>query len=114
VEHPEGPLDLGREVDVAGSVDQVEHVAAPLAGDRGAEDGDALLLLEDVPVGGRRPLVDVAHSMDREGVVEDPFGSGRLAGVDVGDDAEVPDLVEGHPIWGGIVANGGAGNYKIR
>ena len=99
VEHAERPLDLGREVDVARSVDDVDRdrLAArvlPVAGDRRRDDRDAPLALLFQVVGRGVPLVDVSHPVDLAGVVEDPFGGRGLAGVDVGDDADVADPAE--------------------
>ena len=90
VEDAERALDLHREVDVAGSVDDVDVVAVPLAGDRGGLDRDAVLLLLDHEVRRRVCVVDVAGVVDLAGVEEDAFGRRRLARVDVGDDSYVP------------------------
>ena len=99
VEHAERPLDLGREVDVPRSVDDVDRdrLAAsvlPAAGDRRRDDRDAPLALLLQIVGGGVALVDVSHPVDLAGVIEDPFRGGGLAGVDVGDDADVADPAE--------------------
>ena len=96
VEDAERPLDLGREVDVAGGVDDVDRdrVAGnvfPVAGDRRGDDRDSALAFLFEVVGGGGPFVHVAHPMDLAGVVEDAFGGGGLAGVDVRDDADVAD-----------------------
>ena len=82
------------EVDVAGRVDQVQDVIG-VAGDPPRQphvlrlDRDAALALDIHPVevlGAHRPLVD------HPGELQHPIGQRRLAVVDVGDDAEVPDL----------------------
>ena len=85
------PLDLGGEIDVAGRVDQVDGVAQPLERDARGVDGDAALLLFRVVVGLGRALVDAAELVLGAGVVEQVLGGRGLAGVDVGDDAEVAD-----------------------
>src|SRR5262249_59803022 len=53
VEHPERTLDLDREVDVAGRVDDVEALVVPERGGGGGGDGDSalLLLLHPLPRG---------------------------------------------------------------
>src|SRR5207244_7339686 len=56
--------------------------------------GDAALLLLLVPVRLRGPLIDAAQLVLGAGVIEDVLGGRRLAGVDVGDDADIPDLVQ--------------------
>ena len=56
----------------------------------GGDDRDPPLALLLEVVGARRPLVDLPHPMHFAGIVEDTLGRGGLAGVDVGDDAQVP------------------------
>ncbi|MBG9887033.1 hypothetical protein ABE10_10920, partial [Bacillus toyonensis] len=81
------------EVDVPRSVDHVqgEGLALDLPGhpDRLALDGDAALALDVHPVEVLRPHVALC---DHPGDLEHAVGKGRLAVVDVSDDAEVPDL----------------------
>ena len=128
VEHAERPLDLGGEVHVAGGVDDVDRDRLPVgvlpaAGDRRRDDRDAPLPLLFQVVGRRVSLVHVPHPMDLTGVVEDAFGGRGLAGVDVGNDADIADLAEVrlvgvaghvrlflfpavpiHPTWSGLAA----------
>ena len=94
VEHAQGALDLDREVDVAGGVDDVDAVIGPLAGRRGGRDRDAALLLLRHPVHRRRALVDLAHLVGAAGVIEDALGRRRLARINVGHDPDVPGLLE--------------------
>ena len=67
---------------------------APLERDAGAVDGDAAFLLLGVVVGLGGALIDAAELVLGPGVVEQVLGGGRLAGVDVGDDADVADLAQ--------------------
>ena len=69
--------------------------SVPLAGRRGRRDRDAALLLLLHPVHRGRALVDLADLVGAAGVVEDPLGRRRLAGVDVGHDPDVAGLLEG-------------------
>ena len=94
VEDAEAALDLGREVDVAGRVDDVDLSATPLGPRRGRRDRDAALALLGHVVGRGRAVVDVADPVDTAREVEDPLGRGRLAGVDVGDDPDVADPLD--------------------
>ena len=97
VEHAQRALDLDREVDVAGGVDDVDVVVAPGAVGRGRLDGDAALALELHRVHLRADAVlalDVVDRVDAVGVEEDALGERRLARVDVGADADVPDLLQ--------------------
>ncbi len=84
------------EVDVAGGVDHVEHVVHPghFPGHPHSLglDGDAAFALDVHPVevlGAHGPGIDHA------GELQHPVGQRRLAMVDVGDDAEVPDDLRG-------------------
>jgi hypothetical protein len=95
VEDAQRPLDLDREVDVAGRVDDVDLVVAPEGGRRGRCDRDAALLLLDHPVHGGGALVDLTDLVGPARVIEDALGRCRLARVDVGHDADVAGLVEG-------------------
>src|SRR5690606_24719115 len=96
VEDAQRTLDLDGEVDVAGSVDDVEAmllalavIGAPEGRRRGRRDGDPALLLLLHPVHRRGAVVDFADLVGLAGVVEDAFGRGGLAGIDVGHDADV-------------------------
>src|SRR5439155_7275544 len=102
VQYAEGALDLGREIDVAGRVDQVDLDVVPLDGDRGAVDGDALGLFEGVEVGGGVALIDIAGLVLGSAEVQDPLRGRGLAGVHVGDDADVAKFLE-HGWWSRLV-----------
>jgi hypothetical protein len=95
VEHAQRALDLHREVDVSGRVDDVDPVLLPHAcGGRGGDRDSALLLL-DHPVHDGRSLVDFADLVRLAGVVEDPLGRCGLARVDVGHDPDVASPGQG-------------------
>src|SRR5690606_7839650 len=94
VEHPQAAVDFDGEVDVPGRVDQVDLVTLPLGGDGCALDRDPALALLFYVVGGGAALavlgvVHLDHLVLAAGVVQDAFGGGRLAGVDMGNDADV-------------------------
>ena len=89
-------------LDMAGRIDQVEDVVLPRHPHVLGLDGDAPFPLDvhRVEVLG----LHVAH-VDGAGELEDAVGERRLAVVDVGDDAEIAELLEpGHtpfsPPWG--------------
>src|SRR5262249_54066245 len=111
VEHAQGALDLGGEVDVPGRVDERDARLAPLDGDGGAVDGDALLLLQRVEVGGGVALVHVPDLVLGAAEVEDARRRRGLAGVDGRDDADVAEVLK-HSRWprargrGGLLAAG--------
>ncbi len=85
--------DLVAEVDVAGGVDEVEHVlflvlALPREPDCLALDRDAALALDVHPVQVLRPHLAAFH---HTGELQHPVGQRRFAVIDVSDDAEIPD-----------------------
>ena len=85
-------LDLGREVHVSGRVDDVDAAVPPVARGGRRHDGDAALTLLRHPVHLGRAIVNDANAMDASRIEEDALGRGRLAGIDVGDDADVASL----------------------
>jgi len=113
VEHPERALHLHREVHVPRGVDDVDAVliatARPEAGGGGGGDRDPPLLLLLHPVHRGRPLVHLAQLVGAARVVEDPLGSRRLPGIDVGHDADVPNVVERCRPWHCVPLSTGAG-----
>ena len=94
VQHPQRPLDLGREIDVARRIDEIDHQRTPVGifpatSDRRRDDRDSPLALLVEIVGGGVPLVDIPHPVDLAGVIQDPLGGRRLARVDVRNDADI-------------------------
>ena len=94
VEHAQRTLDFDGEVDVSGSVDDVEavHLAVatlPEGRGRGGRDGDAALLLLLHPVHGGSAVVHFADLVRLARVIEDALGGRRLAGVDMRHDTEI-------------------------
>ena len=87
------PGHLVGEVDVAGRVDQVQHVLVTVRRRPGQPDGlaldrDAALALDVHPVQVLRAHLPVG---DHAGVLQHPVRERGLAVIDVRDDAEVPD-----------------------
>ncbi len=95
VEHAKASLYFGREVDVAGSVDDVDHMVTPPGGRRGRGDRDPALPLLFHPVHGGGAFVRLADFVGHAGVEQDALGDRRLPGVDVGDDADIADVFDG-------------------
>src|SRR6185312_14122383 len=99
VQYAQRAVHLDGEVDVPRGVDQVDLLVAPEAGDRGALDRDAALLFLLEVVRRRRRLqvlgvMDVDDRVLAPGVIQDALRRRRLAGIDVGDDADVADIRE--------------------
>src|SRR2546430_2135185 len=112
VEHPERALHLHREVHVPRGVDDVDAVllgpARPEAGGGGGGNRDPPLLLLLHPVHRGRSLVHLAQLVGAARVVEDPLGRSRLPGIDVGHDADVPNVVERCRPWHCVPLSTGA------
>src|SRR5262249_34010645 len=96
VKHAQRAFNLDGEVDVARRVDDVDAVLwalaflrVPEAGRRRRRNGDPALLLLLHPVHGRGALMDLADLIGLAGVIEDALGRRRLAGINVGHDADV-------------------------
>ena len=89
IQHAQAALHFRGEIDVAGRVDQVDLVAAPLTGDRRRLDRDPALALLHHPIGDGGTFIDIAHPIGSAGVVEDALGGGGFARVDMRDDADV-------------------------
>ena len=79
----------------------------PGEADAGRLDGDAAFLLLGIVVGDGGALIDLADAVGETAVVEHPLGDGGLAGVDVGDDADVAELAD-------IVRHGGGNSLRIK
>ncbi len=94
VEHAQRAFDFDGEVHVARRIDNVDARIAPRRGGRGRGDRDAALLLLDHPVHRRSAVVHLADLMDASGVKENTFGTGRLAGIDVRGNTDIPRALE--------------------
>jgi len=103
VEHAQRALDLHREVDVAGRVDQVDDVVLPAKRGRRRGDRDPALLLLLHPVGDGGALVDIAEPGRDPGVVQDALGRRGLARVDVRHDPDVAGAQQRNAAGGGLV-----------
>ena len=94
VEHAQTALHLGRKIDVAGRIDDVDLIVAPEAGGGGGGDRNAALLLLLHVVHRRRAFVHLSHPMQTAGVIENALGRGRLAGIDVSRDTDIAILFQ--------------------
>ncbi len=94
IQHAQTALHFGREIHVAGRVDDVDRDIAPLAGGGGRRNGDAALLLLLHPVHDGGAFMHFADLVRAAGVIEDALGGGGFTGIDVGHDADVPHFFE--------------------
>ena len=77
-----------------GGVNDVDLGVMPEGGGRGGGNGNAALLLLLHPVHGGGTVVDLTDLVGLAGVVKDALGRRRLAGIDVGHDADVANLAQ--------------------
>jgi len=89
VQHAQAALDLNGEVHVPGRIDDVNSMLVPEARRSSRGDRDPALLLLRHPVHRRSTLMHLADLVDLLGVKEDALGDRGLAGVDMGNDADV-------------------------
>jgi hypothetical protein len=75
---------------VAGSIDNVQAAAFPEATDGCRLNRDATLSFLHHEVSGGLTFVNFTDLMDFAGQLEDTFGSSGFAGIDVGEDTDVP------------------------
>src|SRR5439155_9989644 len=94
VEHAQRALHFDGEVDVARCIDDIDAVIAPETGRGGGRDGDAALAFLLHVVHGGGALVHLTDTVGLAGIEQDAFGYGRLAGVYMGDDADVSGVFE--------------------
>ncbi len=94
VEHAQRAFDFDGEIDVAGSVDDVEALFLPERGGRGRGDGDAALLLLLHEIHGRSAVMHFADLVALAGVIEDPLRGRGFPGIDVGHDAEIAVVLD--------------------
>ena len=99
VQHAQRALDFSGEVDVAGRVDDVDLDVAPRTGRRGRRDRDPALLLLLHPVHHRGAFVHLTDLVGDARVEQDALGRRRLAGIDVGHDADVATTIQGYLPW---------------
>lgn len=92
VEHAEDPFHLGDEVGVPGCVDEGDGDLVHDEGDDGRPDGDAPPPLEVEGVRAGTACVDAADLVEHPDGVQQPLGQAGLAGIDVGEDAQVESL----------------------
>ena len=99
VEDAQGAFDFGSEVNVTRRVDEIESMPcssriSPIEGNACGLDGDASFLFFGIVIGNGSALIDHADFVYEVGIEEHPFGNGRFSSVDMGDDADVADVLQ--------------------
>src|SRR6266849_6877781 len=90
VEHAQRSFHLGRKVNVAGRIDNVDADVAPSTGRRRRRNRYAPLLLLLHPVHDGRAFMHLADTVRLSRIKQDALRRRGLPGIDVGHDADVP------------------------
>ncbi|MNT25684.1 hypothetical protein D3C72_1612150 [compost metagenome] len=119
VEYTQRALHFDGEVDVPGGIDQRQAVVLaaarrPMRLHGRRTDGDAALALDRREIGGGRAVMDFADTADLAGLPQQSFGERGLAGVDVGDDAQVAPVGKGMGVGVGVGVHGGYSHRQHR
>ena len=91
IENTAGALHLCGEVNVAGSIDQVEFIALPLKVGGRRSNGDSTFLLFLHEIHGGLAIMNLTKLVDLAADLQHPLCDGGLAAIDVGYDPDVPD-----------------------
>ena len=79
---------------MAGGIDEVDRDIVPGNGDAGGLDRDPMFLLQVVEISDGGALIDVAHAVRKAAVKQHPFGDGGFSGVDMGNDADIAEVLD--------------------
>ena len=89
VEYAQRSLHFSSEIDVSGSINDVDADIAPGASRRGGRNGDTALLFLLHPVHRGSAFVDLSDAMGSAGIKKDALGGRGLSGINVRHDADV-------------------------
>src|SRR5262249_15841957 len=96
IEHAQAAFDFHGEIDVSRRVNNIDPVVLtfplPETSSSRAGDRDPALLLLLHPVHDRGAFMQLTDLMGDTGVEKHSLGSGRLTGINVGHDADIPKL----------------------
>ena len=100
IQHTQRALHLDGEVHMPGRINEIDLGVAPSASNRGGSNGNPALAFLNHPVRHRIAIVHIPKTMRHPSVKEDALGRRRLARINMGDDANVPNLLHacGHAI----------------
>ena len=101
IEHTQRTLNFNGEVNMAWRINDIDPVLGTLAvigipetGRRSRGNGNTPLLLLLHPVHRRRAIMHFADFIGLAGIIQDTFRSGRLAGINMGHDADIAVIFE--------------------
>src|SRR5699024_2445843 len=83
VENTQRTFNLNSEVNVAGSVDDIDTMLLPVTGSSSRGNGNTSLLFLSHPVHGAGTFVGFAHLVNLTGIIKNTFGNGGFTCVDV-------------------------------
>ena len=95
IQNAQTALDFGREVNVAGGVNDVDLVVEPHGCGRGRGDGNPALLFLDHMIHRRRAIMYLTHFMDHARVIQDTLRSGRLACINMSNNPDIANFFYG-------------------
>jgi hypothetical protein len=90
VQDTEAPFHFNGKVHVAGGVNNIDYMVSPLGRGGGGRDGDPSLPLLSHPIHHGSARVNVTDLVGASRVEKEALSDGGLAGVNMGDDADVP------------------------
>lgn len=84
-------------------VNNVEAVTRPKSGDTSRLDGNPPLSFLGHTVGGGATIVNTTYFVNFAGIIKNSFGGGGFASINMGNDANIADLVHGYVSVGGYL-----------
>ena len=90
--HAQGAHHLAHEVEIAGNVDNVEHLVVPVDGRAGGTDGALALDLFGLEVGHRGTILDLALAVNNARGEQHSLRQGGFAFAAMSHEGDVPDI----------------------
>src|SRR5206468_3698486 len=92
ISNAQGPETFANEIEITGSIDDIELLALPLQMKQGGGNGDLALLFADMVIGHCRTLGDSAHAPYGAATSQHGFAEHGFAARGVTDDGKVTDI----------------------
>ena len=94
VQNTKRTLHLDGEINVSGSIDDIDTMSLPIARSSGRSDGDTALLLLDHPVHLRVSVLGIAHLVDLARIEQNSLGQSGLTRINVGHDTNISGILQ--------------------
>ena len=94
VQNTQRTLNLNGEINVAGSIDNVDTVALPKTGSCGGGNGNTTLLLLGHPVHLSGTVVSFTDFMSFAGIEQNSFSQSSFTGIDMGHDTDITRICQ--------------------